>query len=96
MLTVLTVLPSGSALAARTNYHGRCELPKAAWSEEALRIRDAAVRECKENTVRLGNDRHAALVTDAEDRFLQMLEARKALLEHANPEAAARDASRRH
>ena len=82
-LLTLTSAQAQLIKVGRSNYHGRCEIPRAGWNEEALRARDAAVRECKENTVRLGYDRNARVTTEAQDHFRELLERHQAFVRNA-------------
>ena len=47
----------------RQPYRATCVLPRAAWNEEILRVREAARRECLDNAVILASDRKAQVST---------------------------------
>lgn len=53
----------------RPSYHGSCDLPKAGWNEEILRVRDRAAAECKVNLLLRSSDRTAPISTEAQDQF---------------------------
>ncbi len=82
--------PSAHAgVSGRPPYHGQCEIPRVGWNEEILRAREAAARECKENTLRRASDRSAALATEAQDRFWEMKGQHDALLRRLRETATA-------
>lgn len=85
---ILLSLASASAPAkaegeARPVYQARCEFPRAAWNEEILRVREAAMRECKANTVLRSADPAATPSTEAQDQFWKLKSQHEALLRSA-------------
>lgn len=86
-VTAAGLLPVPAA-AARSRYHGHCELPRANWSAEVMAAREAAVRECKENQVVRGNDPRAEPPTPRQDAFETLVEQHRALLVHDREVAA--------
>lgn len=75
--------PAMASAEGRPAYQGHCDLPRAGWNEEILRVREAAERECKGNLVARAADRSAAVTTVAQDEFWKLKAQHDALLRSA-------------